>query len=157
MAKKWVIFCVLSCLLVACVTNEQRPSVCGINTAPSLLCEIADSQGVALEHIGDVLIVSNAVAIGAGAYRPEDALRVLKDIRGVLDNPVSYIFFRNVVRENLAQNPALFEISDVYFNNLNSPQIMHSFDRAILKSWLDKRIESMENLSESFGGLNGSF
>lgn len=147
MAKKYYFFILgLMFLTAACVTPEKKPSVCETNTAPSYLCEVAEKYGTTLENIGAVLIVSNALALGGGAYSPEDALKVLREIRAILDNPVSYLFFGAQVKKRLFKNPAMFTVSETYISQFNSPQIMRPFDQAILRSWIDKQIRNMEEL-----------
>lgn len=137
-----VLFC--SGLLTACTSFGKKPSICETNTAPSFLCAVAAEHGVTLEEVGAVLIAANSVAIGEGAYSAEDAVEVLTDLQDLLKNPVSYLFFRSRVKKAVDKYPALFTIADQYLNAVASPRIMHNFDRAILRSWLNARIRELK-------------
>lgn len=157
MKKLFVAFS-LCLLLMSCVSTTQgtKPNICETNTAPSFLCEVAEAHGVTLEEVGVILIVANAVAIGEGAYSVEDAIEVLTKLRDVLENPVSYMFFRYRIEKALHNYPALFTVAEVYLDAIASPQIMHRFDRALLKSWLNQRIRDLTPHAGHTGMIGGA-
>lgn len=154
MVKKLLIAVLICVLLTSCSALQTKPGICETNTEPSFLCAVAAEHGVKLEDVGVVLIVANAVAIGEGAYSAEDAIEVLTELRDVLKNPVSYLFFRYRVKKALYKYPALFTVADVYLDAVASPQIMHPFDRALLKSWLNARIRDLKPHAKA-GGVEG--
>jgi len=131
-------------LLSACALN--LPSKCEQITEPSMLCQMAEEHQVRLEDIGNILIVANAVAIGEGLYTREQAIEVMMDLKYILENPVSYLFFKGEVEKTLIKYPGLFEVAQIYMTELTSPQIMYSTDREMLSNWLGDRIAGLEAL-----------
>lgn len=147
MKKNWALsfVLVLALLLAGCGTIFDLPSVCDDKTERSVLCDLADSTGIKLEDIGRSLIFVNAVAIHEGEYTKEQAIDALKEIRQVIDNPVSYLFFKTELEKSFAKVPGLFEVTEDYINNFVNPQIMHDKDREILMAFLDNRIDELED------------
>ena len=139
---------ILACAAVyfaqGCAGIGTRPSICDTLTEPSQLCWLSEKYNVRLEDIGNGLIVANAVAIVQGVYTKEDAIAVMRDIRAILDNPVSYAFFKTGVDARVAFYPGLLEIATVYFSELGGvTQIMYRTDRDILIGFLDKQIKML--------------
>lgn len=131
------------CLAIGCAGLGDRPSVCD-TTEKSLLCDLSAEYGVRIEDIGNGLIIANSVAIGEGLYTREQARAVLVDLRAILDNPVSYAFFRLQVLDRVAKYPELILVAQQYFDELTTGQIMYKADRQMLCAWLDDRIEALE-------------
>lgn len=136
-------FC-LVVMLAGCSLLPSGPSVCDDKSSPSLLCDIADKSGIRLETVGNMIIIVNRVAILSGQYTNAHAATVLKNIRQAIENPVSYIFFKAVVENNIGKYPGLFDMASSYISEFISPDIMHRKDRFILISWLDNRIIDLE-------------
>lgn len=136
---------ILIILSLGCSTTlSNLPSKCD-NLENSLLCDISEKYEVRLEDIGNILIVANDIAIGEDLYSKDDAIRVMNELRAVLDNPVSYAFFRANIYEKINAYPGLLDIASVYFNELeNVTQIMYSEDQDLLKGWLDRQISILE-------------
>jgi len=130
-------------MVAGCVGTQTAPSVCD-TVEKSMLCDLAQDQGVRLEDIGLVLIVVNSVAIGEGLYSKDQARAVLVDLRAILDNPVSYVFFRANVYDSVDKYPELLEVCKLYLDRFTTGRIMYKADRAILISWLDDRIEALK-------------
>ena len=131
-------------ILSGCISMGNLPSVCDTAT-DSLLCDISVKNNVRLEDIGNVLIVTNAIAIGEGVYSQESALIAMKEIRGLLDGPVSYTAFRSGVFTIVDKYPGVLEVASIYFSQLTgNTQTMYPADREILISWLDSRIKTLE-------------
>ena len=131
--------------LIGCA-GLQLKSVCDDLAEPSYLCEIAKKFGVRLEDIGNGLIIVNAFAIGEGAYSLEDAIKLAKDLRSTLDDPLlTNALFGNKLSDKVKQYPGLFDVVDSYLSALkDSVEPMFKKDREILVNWLDKRIKSIE-------------
>ena len=137
-----IIMCAAVYFAQGCAYLTPMPSVCDTIEGPSLLCDLSEKYKVRLEDIGNGLIIANAVAIGQGLYTRDQAVEVMKEIRAILDNPVSYAFFKAGVDEKVALYPGLLEIATVYFSELGGlTQIMYRTDRDILIGFLDKQIE----------------
>lgn len=139
-----IIFIILAILFASCSTFKHKPSVCDGNLEPSLLCAIAVEHEAQLEEIGAILIVANAVAIGEGLYTRTDALKVLRKIQVIIDQPISYVYLLSVLNEAVDRYPGLFEVADLYLEQLDDPRIMSNFDRRILQIWIAKRIRGLE-------------
>ncbi len=140
----FVLFFIIMMMITGCGTLPTTTDVCSTTTEPSFLCEMASKNDVKLEQIGMTLVLVNAVAIGEGAYSREDAVKVLKSIRDNIEYPVSYMFFRDEIKWRLEKYPGLFIAAEIYLNQMDSTKIMYPFDRAILQSWLDTQIRSLE-------------
>lgn len=135
---KSVIFAAALSFLVGCTGG---PSVCDKREeAESYLCETAEKAGIRLEDAGNILMIANAVAIGEGAYSRGDALKVLVDIRSLINSSPSYSFITKAVRDKVDRYPGLFIVAEVYLSSMNQPQIISNFDRDILDSWLGRQI-----------------
>lgn len=141
--KKTIIIGFLLFLLAGCA-GLQRASVCDTIVGPSELCQIAAKQGngVRLDDVGDLLIVANVAAIEAGFYTREKAIQVLEELRDILENPVSYAWFKGQVYLRVDQYPGLLEVATVYFSELGSlSRIMYASDQRILRDYLEKQIK----------------
>lgn len=147
MKKSFLILLLIAVMMtVGCVFNDL-PSVCDQLEDKSYLCEIAQKHDIRLESVGTILVVANAVAIGEGVYTSTDALQVMQSIRCVLDQPISYLFFKDKVQGLTEKYPGLLEIADIYLNEFMSTQTMFVRDREILQGWLDKRIARLEAMN----------
>lgn len=129
--------------IAACATG---PSVCD-TMAPneSILCDTANKYGVKLEDIGNTLIVANAVAIGEGLYTSGQALQVVKSLRSILDDDITYLFFRDELMQWTSEYPGLFEVAMIYLSDFGFDIGLTSTDRNMLQEWFDARIETLEN------------
>ncbi len=126
---------------VGCSGLPKLPSACDKLTERSYLCEICKKNGVRLEDVGNGLIIANAIAIGQGLYSKADALAVFKELRAVLNDPVSYAFFKAKVDEKMARYPGLIEVAVVYFNELSAlDDVMFTGDKLLLIGWMDQQI-----------------
>lgn len=135
----------ISILLTSCIFSQKKQkSICNIIVEPSYLCELAETNNITLEDVGAVIIVSNSIAIAEGAYSVQDSIKVFKNLRNILENPVSYLFFRSQINKSLIKYPGLFIVADSYLDELKSPKIMYSLDRAMLRSWIDKKVRGLE-------------
>jgi hypothetical protein len=129
-------------LAPGCAGLKTLPSVCDDLQTPSKLCEVSKKYGVRIEDIGNGLIIANAVAIGQGVYTKDEALKVMKEIRAVLDNPVSNAFFKAQVYLKVDTYPGLLEVASAYFSELGSlTQMMYAEDRRLLVGFLDQQIK----------------
>ena len=129
--------------LIGCA--GQLPSVCDQITEPCRLCDLSRKYNVRLEDIGAGLIIANAVAIGEGLYTKQEALEVVQALRSILDNPVSYVYFRDEVYRYVNAYPGLLEVATAYFNDIGSlTQVMYAKDRAILSEFLDQQIQGLK-------------
>jgi hypothetical protein len=137
---KQVLLLFLIVSLSGCSMLGPRTSICDDLQEPSRLCQVANKAGVRLEDIGNILIVTNAVAIGEGAYEAEDACRVLEDIRTALDVSITYLFVRNMVMDATSKYPGLFIVAGSYLDLFDLKEIITDKDKQILKGWLDKQI-----------------
>lgn len=117
-------------------------SICdNISPGESILCDLANDQGVRLEDIGNVFIVINAIAIGEGAYTRDQAVEICQIMRDMLNDPVSYAAFKTELLKQVAQYPGLIEVAMIYLNAFDIDADIYRVDRDILVSWLDKRLE----------------
>lgn len=139
--KKLILLFSMLFLLTGCITG---PSVCdNRGDAKSYLCAMADTSGVRLESVGNILIVANSVAIGQGAYSKEEAVVVLKSILIVVERGPSYSHIRKTVIKETDKYPGLFIIADSYISNMNQPQVISKFDKDILTAWINRQITSL--------------
>ena len=139
-----IVICAAVYFAQGCAGIGTRPSICDTLTEPSLLCDLSAKYNVRLEDIGNGLIIANAVAIGQGFYTRDQAVEVMKEIRAILDNPVSYAFFKVGVYEKVDLYPGLLEVASVYFSELGGlTQIMYRTDRDILIGFMDKQIKTL--------------
>jgi hypothetical protein len=131
--------------ITGCITSKApTPSVCdSISAGDSQLCTLAAKSGQRLEDIGSTLIVANMVAIGSGAYTQEQARLELVGLRASLDSPITYVAMQGRVRQTLSKSPGLFIIATLYLDQLGSDQIISPVDSGILKSWLDRQINTL--------------
>lgn len=142
MKKTSKILICLACLLCFAVFGcTPGPSICDI-TEPgtSILCNTAEKYDVKLEDIGNTFLIANAIAIGEGLYSRGQALKVLRDLRYLIDEDTTYLFFRKVLMKWTSNYPGLFEISMIYLGDFALDLGLYDTDRAILISWLDARI-----------------
>jgi len=144
-----IIMCAAVYLSQGCASVGTRPSVCDTITEPSLLCEYSAEIGVRLEDVGTGLIVANAANIGLfKLYTTEQAVKVMKEIRAILDNPVSYAYFKGQIDQRLSQYPGLLQVAEAFFDTLGAQtQIMYRTDRDILIGFLDKQIEILGSVT----------
>lgn len=147
MKKKVIALWLLCILVVGCAlfTNlKNLPSVCD-TLESSYLCAIADRLGVRLEEIGNSLIIANALIIADNQARREKALKAFKEIKALLENPISYPAFRWGVYESLERYPGLLDVADSYLSYFADFDInMYQEDRKLIVGWLDKRIAVLE-------------
>lgn len=139
--RKFFALIMALCLFVGCA---GLPSVCDDITEGSILCKISKEQGVRLEDVGNVLIIANAIAIGEGAYSIEQAIDVMKKIRALLDDPISYIGFKNGLKSTMTKYPGLIEIGSIYIDQFTGTRLMSNTDSEMLITFLDNRIKNME-------------
>ena len=136
----------LAYICSGCITAKKLPSVCDDQTSPSYLCAIAEKHNTKLETIGNIIIAANTVAIGEGYYQAKDALKVAKDLRGILNNPISYLYFKARADAVFIKHPGMLTIARIYIDDFVSPQIMTAKDRKILQRWFEARIAGLEAL-----------
>ena len=128
-------------MLSSCAGFQNLPSVCD-DIDNSVLCKLSEEAGVRLEDIGNGFIIANAVAIGQGFYTRDDAAKVLKEIKAVLENPVSWAMFASEVFLHIDKYPGLIEIAEGYFHILvNDVNLIQLKDIEILDGWLAKQID----------------
>lgn len=147
MKRKLLIQWLFLFFLVGCGHLANLPSVCD-HLEQSRLCVISQKYDVRLEDVGNILIVANAVAIGQGLYTVDDAIKVMKELRSVLNDPISYALFKAKVDESIRAYPGLIEVASIYFAELGGiTDNMYLDDRNLLKGWLDKQILILERQS----------
>jgi len=139
--NKFIIVLLMALVVAGCGFNF--PSVCDNMTEPSLMCDIARKYNVRVEDIGNVLIVTNAIAIGEGQYTKEQAVGVFREIRSLLDNPITYMALRGGIYDRLERYPGLYEVSDIYLGEFTALVDVYPADRGMLISWLDERIVNL--------------
>ncbi len=137
----WV--AVLLSLVAACEFPGKRPTICDRVEGPSILCQVAEKNGVRLEDVGTGLILVNAVAISEGVYTKSDAKNVLGKILQALDGPVTYVFFKEHIIRSTEAFPGLLDVATVYLEEFSLSKKMHDADRDILRVWLTNRIKSL--------------
>ena len=130
-------------VFTSCAMLSSGPSVCEDIQTPSLLCKMADDRGVNLEAIGNALIIANAIAIGEGLYTKAQARDVLIELRGILDNPVSYLFFKQGLKRYIDKYPGLLIVATAYIDRFNMDQVMYPADQELLAGFLAAQIESL--------------
>lgn len=115
---------------------------------PSYFCDLADKYKVDISTVGTMISVANVVYISKDKYKAKEALKVLQDIRTVLNNPVAYTYVQKRIRQIASDYPELFIMAKEYVDELSMPMIMYKYDQQILISWIDIKIEDMKLLSE---------
>ncbi len=131
-------------LLLGCSTLDvlaPGPSVCESDEGPSLLCVMAEKNGVKLEAVANALIIANAIMIGEGVYSRAQAIEVLSDLLTILERPVSYRYFRLELLNALDKYPGLILVANSYINQFTMPQIMFKRDRGYIQWILRNQIE----------------
>uniref|UniRef100_A0A6H2A4Q1 Uncharacterized protein n=1 Tax=viral metagenome TaxID=1070528 RepID=A0A6H2A4Q1_9ZZZZ len=131
----------LLAVIIGCANMPALPSACDSQTE-SMLCDLSKKYNVRLEDIGNGLIIANAIAISQNLYTKEEAVSVMKDIRAILDNPISYAFFKTEVYKHVDAYPGLLEVASIYFAELGAvSKMMYAADRKILIGWLNQQIK----------------
>jgi len=133
------------CLIFGCAHLPGAPSVCDDIKGRSLLCQMSEQSGVALEDIGNAFVIANAVAIGEGLYTKDQALDVMQEFLRFLEAPVSYVFVRNTVKQYTDKYPGLLVVSQMYVDRFISGRIMYKDDQEILKAWLAKQVKTLSS------------
>ena len=139
--------CVSISLIFGCAMLSPGPSVCEDIEQPSVLCAMVEQVGggkLKLEDIGNGLVIVNAIALAEGLYTKDEAITVLTDLRSILDNPVSYLFFQTALKKYVSAYPGLLQIANVYIDQFTITQTMYKTDRDLLISWLTTQIEGLE-------------
>lgn len=132
-------------IISSCASVSKLPSVCDSITTPSEICKLSDQLGVRPEDIGNALIIANAISIGQKLYTREQAAEVLTELLAILDNPVSYAFFKSEVYLRVEEYPGLLEVATSYFSILGaSTDIMYRADRFMIKGFLENQIAILE-------------
>lgn len=131
--------------IFACTGLETKPqpSVCD-SLEKSLLCELAAEQGMRIEDVGAVVQVANSILIGEGVYSKSQALTVMQHFRDILDNPVSYVFFKTEVEKYVSKYPGLLDVTQYYIDRFVDTKMMYRADRDLLIAWLDKQVEILK-------------
>lgn len=144
--RKLISIVIVGCLLLAsCAGVSKLPSVCDSITTPSELCALSNQMGVRIEDVGNALIITNAIAIGQKWYTRQEAVEVLREIRAILDDPVSYAVFTAQVYLKVESYPGLLEVATSYFSILGAnPNIIQVADQDMLKGFLDNQIAILE-------------
>ena len=135
------VFMFASCSLIQKTTNTT--SVCDNLTEESMLCEIANKHNVSIEKVGKLIRLANAGAITSDVYTAKEALNVLEDIKKSLESPVSYAFVKTKLNNIYKKYPLIFIVMTEYISELNSTQIMYSYDQELLTNWIDSLIAEM--------------
>lgn len=125
-------------------TTTSRGTVCDDIQGESILCGIAASSGTRLEDVGNGLIVINAVAIAEGAYTKDDARKVLNKLLEALDEPLTYVVFKEQIVRYTEAYPGLVEVAMVYLDQFSMESQMYDADKDILKEWLQARVDSLQ-------------
>ena len=142
---KMLMASILSLALVfsSCAMFPQDSSICEDIQTPSLLCRMAADKGVTLEMVGNALIIANAIAIAEGVYSKAQARGVLIELRGILDNPVSYLFFKQGLKKYVDRYPGLLQIATAYIDRFDITQVMYKADQELLVKFLSSQIEDL--------------
>lgn len=139
--KKVIILFILALILTGC----YEKSVCDSRgNQVSVLCEIEDTTGIKLKATGDAIMVLNAGTILSGQYTPEEAAKVLRTIRHIVDGSPSYLQIQSSILRELKSYPELFTVGAIFISRMKDQRMLTDFDRAILINWLDARIVAME-------------
>lgn len=137
-----VLFFLVVGFLAGCLPGK---SVCDDKEAgPSLLCDTCEKNGWKLENIGFGLKVASTGFMIADIYTPAQLVKVLKEIKVILDDPVSYVFVKTSIENKLKDFPGMFEDTSLLLNSFTSSRTMFIRDRQILIEYLDKRIAVLE-------------
>lgn len=133
----------LCCIAVAvsgCAMFKDMPSVCG-NAERSVLCDISAKYDLRIEDIENILIIANSVSIGEGLYTKDEALKVLKKLKSLLDTPISYADFAGAIGDSVSKYPGLIEVISIYFNEMCTiKQLIYAEDVKIFCDLLQRQI-----------------
>ena len=132
----------LACLIPFLFACGGIPTVCDKITEPSIFCDLSKKANVRFEDVGNGLIIANAVAIGEGIYTKEQALKVMKELKLFMADPVTYAAFKAEVYLKMDKYPGLLLVAELYlgqFSGLNQP--IYAADRTLIIGWLDQQIK----------------
>lgn len=146
MKKILIILMLTTTLIFSSCSIKNLSRICDENEAPSYLCDIANKHGVELEDIGNKIIVANITAINEGYYDVEDALRVTIGVLEILENPISYLYFKAHLEAIFTKYPEMLYVVRVYIEDFVNPRIMSNKDRMILQRFFGARIAGLEIL-----------
>lgn len=150
---KIIIDAILLCIFIwfaatfpGCATWTTAPSVCDNPPGKSYICDIANDLDIRIETVGQTLIAINAANIGLwNLYTVEQAVDVMQNIRGILDEPISYTFFIFEVEQYIRQYPGMIDVAKDFLKELDKLiEPIAAFDRTLLIYWLDEQIVSLQ-------------
>ena len=143
--KKIIISLFIVLMCCSCISFEKKESVCS-NFSDSFICEIANRNNVDIEEVGNVIRIANAVMITKNKYTAKDALKVLKDIKSMINGVVCYSVVYSEISKLGFKYPELFIVMDIYMKDFKSLNIITPFDQKILNNYIDLLIYEMEFL-----------
>lgn len=144
--KKYLFFILTVFFLsTLCLTGcNKKPTVCDSITGESYLCKIAEKTGIAVEDIGNSLIIFNAVAINQGIYTKDQAKAVLVRLQTGLDEGITYTIFKKKFMKYVGDYPGLLDVLKVYVNEFEQNIPITPTDKEILATWLANRIKALK-------------
>ena len=136
---------VLLFLLAGFVGCLPGGSVCDDKTAgPSLMCQAVEGKDYRLEDVSFGVRIASTLAMAEGVYTPEQLVKVLKDVRALLENPITYATFKFGIQEKSKTVPGLVELTSEFVDMFSSQQTMYARDRELIINYIDKRIAVLE-------------
>lgn len=142
--RKMSLFFLCSAMLLMAACAGSLPTVCDeISPGESVLCDIANKQGIRLEDVGLGLILVNSVAIKEGVYTRDQARGVVEKLLSCLDGSVTYALFRDRIQEYTAGYPGLLEVTQAYLYQFSLSKQISQTDREILTAWLNNRLKEL--------------
>jgi len=142
--KKIITIWFIMLVCCSCFSFQKKRDICF--NEYSILCEVANRNNVDLSEVGNVIRIANAVMITKNKYTAKDALKVLKDIKSMINGVVCYSIVYSEISKLGFKYPELFIVMDVYMKDFNSLNIITPFDQKILNNYIDLLIYEMEFL-----------
>lgn len=138
MKKIIFIVCILVCVLYSC--NSNGPSICD-TIENSYLCEMANKTGIKLESVGNGLIVMNNIAISSGYITSVKYNDILIKIRQSLDEPITYVLFKDKIIKYADKYPKTLSIGKKYVQLFELNKNISESDKMLIKYWIDRQIK----------------
>lgn len=154
-SKVFIVFAVAVFVLTGCAgmtatgSLPKPVSVCdGLAAGDSLLCKLANENGIHLETVGNIFMFANVAAIESNAYATTDAVKFMQTAKVLLATKIKtgadlFAYVNALVKNTRLVAAGLIVISP-YLPYINTPDPLMDKDREMLNSWLDQQISLLQ-------------
>lgn len=137
---KKILFTLLFVFTCGCITSSL-PTICDQVTGESYLCQVAKEKNIRLEDIGTGIVIVNTIAIKKGYIDADSAEMIILSILEILEEPITYIVFKNCLDYHEKEFPELLTIVKEYSSLFAANKLIYEEDKKIIRNWLNTQLE----------------